>query len=165
MKQREAWMREMAVTHDPLRHLLLCTLIQTEEEVLAATLGLSDEQVWLRPHGLTPLGFHIRHIAESMDRLLTYAEGHALNAGQLEILAGELKDELPLLSLLVLLEQRLKEARVRIEALDPTAFSETRLLGRARIEVPLGTLLAHIAEHIQRHLGQIATTAKLLRAL
>ena len=165
MKQREAWMREMAVTHDPLRHLLLCTLIQTEEEVLAATLGLSDEQVWLRPHGLTPLGFHIRHIAESMDRLLTYAEERSLAARQFEILASELKEELPLLSLLVLLEQRLKDARLRIEALDPTLFSETRELGRARIKVPLGTLLAHIAEHTQRHLGQIATISRLLRAL
>lgn len=54
-------MRETAVTHDPLRHLLLCTLIQTEEEVLAATLG-----------------FHIRHIAESVDRFLTYAEKRSL---------------------------------------------------------------------------------------
>lgn len=158
-------MREMPVAHDPLRHLLLCTFLQAEEEVLAATLGLSDEQLWLRPHGLTPLGFHIRHIGESIDRLLTYAEGASLGARQFEILTTELKEELPLLSLLVLLEQRLKDARIRIEALDPTAFGQTRELGRARIKVPLGTLLAHIAEHTQRHLGQIATTSKLLRSL
>ena len=165
MKQREVWMREMPVAHDPLRHLLLCTFLQAEEEVLAATLGLSDEQLWLRPHGLTPLGFHIRHIGESVDRLLTYAEGSSLGARQFEILATELKEELPLLSLLVLLEQRLKEARIRIEALDPAAFAEIRELGRARIKVPLGVLLAHIAEHTQRHLGQIATTSKLLRSV
>lgn len=158
-------MREMPVTQDPLRHLLLCTLIQTEEEVLEATLGLSDEQLWLRPHGLTPLGYHIRHIAESLDRLLTYAEQRSLDARQFEILAAELKEELPLLSLLVVLEQRLKEARLRIEALDLAAFGQTRELGRARIKVPLGTLLGHIAEHTQRHLGQIATTSKLLRSL
>jgi uncharacterized damage-inducible protein DinB len=161
---REVWLRELPVETDPLRHLLLCTLRQVEEEAIAVTQGLSDEALWSRPAGLTPAGFHLRHMGESIDRLLTYAEGKPLSPAQLEILPLELTEQLPLLSLLVLLEQRLSEARVRILALNPADFAAPRHIGRSRIAVPLGTLLAHIAEHSQRHLGQLVTTAKLLRA-
>jgi uncharacterized damage-inducible protein DinB len=160
----EVWLRNLPLTTDPLRHLLLCTLTQAEEEIATATNGLTDEQLWQRPHNLTPLGFHIRHIAESIDRLLTYAEGQPLNEFQLQTLKQELTETLALLSLIVILEQRLNEARHRIESLNEANFSDLRHIGRARIPVPLATLLAHIAEHTQRHLGQLTTTAKLLKA-
>jgi uncharacterized damage-inducible protein DinB len=163
--KREVWLRELPVETDPLRHLLLCSFRQVEEEGIAQTEGLSDEEVWKSPHGLSPIGFHLRHMAESVDRLLSYAEGRQLSELQLEVLRQELTDTLPLLSLLVLLEQRLNEARERVLALNPEDFSATRYIGRSRIAVPLGTLLAHIAEHTQRHLGQLVTTAKLVRAL
>lgn len=159
----EVWLRSLPVTTDPLRHLLLCTLQQVEEDVVALTEGLTDEQIWQRPHGLTPIGFHIRHIAESIDRLLTYAEGSPLDEAQLATLKAELVEQLPLLSLIVILEQRLNAARSRLIGLNEAEFASKRYIGRSQIEVPLGTLLAHIAEHAQRHLGQIATTAKVVR--
>ena len=37
-----------------------------------------------------PWRFHLRHIARSLDRLLTYAEGNQLNADQI----AEMKSEL-----------------------------------------------------------------------
>jgi len=162
---REFWLREEPVETDPLRHLLLCTFRQVEEEVIARTAGLSDVEVWQSPHGLTPIGFHIRHIAESIDRLLTYAEGKQLTDLQLVVLKQEVSDQLPLLSLLVLLEQRLLEASQRVLALPEATQKDIREIGRAKIRVPLGTLLAHIAEHSQRHLGQLVTTAKLMQSL
>ncbi len=165
MAQREVWLREPAVTLDPLRHLLLCTLEQAREEIAAATFGFSDEQVWSRPFGLSPLGFHIRHIAGSIDRLLTYAEEREISEEQLAVLRVELSDIQPLAALLSGLNGCLAESRHRIEALDAGALGDTRHIGRARIATPLGTLLAHIAEHTARHMGQIATTSKLLRAL
>jgi len=160
----EVWLRNLPVTTDPLRHLLLCTLQQTEEDVVATTAGLTDEQIWLRPHGLTPIGFHIRHIAESIDRLLTYAEGRSLEPAQLSTLKSELTETLPLLSLIVILEQRLKEARLRVTALREEDLNAIREIGRARIQSPAGTILAHIAEHTQRHLGQLTTTVKLIQS-
>lgn len=160
----EVWLRNLAVTTDPLRHLLLCTLQQVEEDVVALTEGLSEEQVWARPHGVSPVGFHVRHIAESVDRLLTYAEQKQLDEMQLETLRAELNEQLPLLSLIVLLEQRCREARRRLGELKPEEFAELRYIGRAKIPVPLGTLLTHIAEHASRHLGQITTTVKVLRS-
>lgn len=161
----EVWLRNLPVTTDPLRHLLLCCLQQVEEDVVALTLGLTDEQIWQRPHNLTPIGFHIRHIAESVDRLLTYAEGSQLTELQLAILKQELTEKLPLLSLIVILEQRCKQARLRLAALNADDFAQSREIGRSKIPVPLGTLLAHLAEHTQRHLGQLTTTAKVVRSV
>lgn len=160
----EVWLRNLPVETDPLRHLLLCTLTQVEEDVIALTNGLSDSQIWLRPHELTPIGFHIRHIAESVDRLLTYAEGNQLSEAQLLILKQELTDILPLLSLIVILEQRFTDARLRLAKLDPKEFAQNREIGRKKIPVPLGAILAHIAEHTQRHLGQLHTTTKIVKA-
>ncbi len=160
----EVWLRGLPVTTGPLRHLLLCTLQQTEEDVIATTAGLTDEQVWLRPHGLTPIGFHLRHIAESIDRLLTYAQGRSLEESQLSSLKSELTETLPLLSLIAILEQKLEDARQRVNALREEDFKEIREIGRAKIQVPMGTILAHVAEHTQRHLGQLATTVKVVKS-
>ena len=161
----EVWLRNLPVTTDPVRHLLLCTFQQVEEDVTSLTEGLTDEDLWLRPHGLTPIGFHIRHIAESIDRLMTYAEGRMLDDAQLATLKAELTETLPLLSLLVILEQRLREAILRLNRFAPEDLTAVREIGRNKIPVPLGTLLGHIAEHSQRHLGQITTTARLIRSI
>lgn len=160
----EVWLRNLPVETDPLRHLLLCTLQQVAEEVIATTSGLSDEEIWSRPSGLTPIGFHIRHIAESTDRLMTYAEGRQLDETQLATLKTELTETLPLLSLLVLLEQRIEGAILRLKLIDAASLDQVCEIGRKKIPVPRGTVLGHIAEHSQRHLGQITTTAKLIRS-
>lgn len=158
----EVWLRELPVELDPVRHLLLCTLQQAREDVSAHLKSMTDEQLWARPAGLTPVGFHIRHIAESIDRLLTYAEGRQLSEEQLDVLRVESTEQLSAAELLALLEKKLDEAWERLVALDTASLGEARHIGRKRIAVPMGTLLGHIAEHTQRHLGQIATTAKLL---
>ena len=45
---------------------------------------LTAEQLEARPFGLPSVGFQMRHIARSLDRLLTYAEGRQLNDAQLD---------------------------------------------------------------------------------
>jgi hypothetical protein len=50
------------------------------------TEGLTDAEVHAQPLGLTAIAFHLRHIARSTDRLLSYAEGNQLTAGQLAAL-------------------------------------------------------------------------------
>ncbi len=160
----EVWLRGQSLDPHPLKHLLFCTLEQAREEVSRALAAVPPEKLWIHPHGLTPLGFHIRHLAESLDRLLTYAEGRPLEDAQLLTLRSEL-DPVPATELAILLHLRLDQSRDRILALNLVAPEEIRLIGRAQIPVPLGSLVAHIAEHTQRHLGQIATTTKLLQAL
>ncbi len=45
---------------------------------IARTEGLSTVQIWVTPYGLGSVPFHIRHIASSTDRLITYLEGKQL---------------------------------------------------------------------------------------
>jgi len=51
--------------------------------------SLSAEQLWTRPGGAASVGFHIMHLAGSLDRLLTYARGESLNEQQRADLAAE----------------------------------------------------------------------------
>src|ERR1700684_2135579 len=57
------------------------------------TAGLTDSEVHSQPLGLTPIAFHLRHIARSVDRILTYAEGGQLSKEQLAALKTELEGE------------------------------------------------------------------------
>jgi uncharacterized damage-inducible protein DinB len=43
--------------------------------------------------------------------------------------------------------------------------AEPRSVGRAQLPSTVGGLLFHIAEHTQRHTGQLITTAKIVRGL
>lgn len=155
----EVWLRAQELDSDPLKHLVLCTLQQVREEVKRAVDEVGIEKTWARPYGLAPIGFHVRHIAESIDRLLTYLEGGLLDDTQLGVLRQELKEELPAAALFELLEMRLSSAEQRVKEADLRGGT---LIGRAQIPVPKATLLGHIAEHTQRHLGQIAVLRRLL---
>ncbi len=155
----EVWLRGEALDSDPLKHLVLCTLQQVREEVKRAVEEVGIEKTWARPFGLAPIGFHVRHIAESIDRLLTYLEGGTLSASQLAVLPLELQEEVDPLSLLGSLEERLASAEARVRGADLGGMAS---IGRAGIPVPRATLLGHIAEHTQRHLGQIAVLRRLL---
>ena len=48
------------------------------------TEGLTTEQIWATPDGFGPVGFHLRHIAGSVDRLTTYLEGGQISEAQLD---------------------------------------------------------------------------------
>ena len=125
---------------------------------------LTDEGLNSRLEGLPSVAFHIRHIARSIDRLLTYAEGNALNAAQVTVLKTELQEHSASKDMFAELESTLAKAAQRIRALDPTKFEEPRKVGRNELPTTLGGLLVHLADHTQRHVGQAITTAKLLGA-
>ena len=63
---------------------LLYSFEQIREEIARWTEGYSTEQIWMRPQGLAPLGFRIRHLAGSDDRLFTYACGESLSPEQMD---------------------------------------------------------------------------------
>jgi uncharacterized damage-inducible protein DinB len=58
---------------------------------------------------------------------------------------------------------KLQTAEATIRELDVSDLTVVREIGRKRIPVPLGVLLAHIAEHTQRHVGEAIITLKLAR--
>jgi hypothetical protein len=136
---------------------------QTREDLARHTAGLTAGQVWARPHGLAPLGFHLRHIAGSIDRLTSYLQACPLDAAQLAALAAERQPGAGLDELLRDIESVLRRAELAIRALDPAIFAEVRRVGRQRLPTTVLGLLVHIAEHTQRHLGQAIGAAQLAR--
>jgi len=63
--------------------------VLAKEDIDAATSGLTAEQVWAQPGGITPIGFHLAHLAGSTGRLLAYGRGAALTDAQREQLKRE----------------------------------------------------------------------------
>lgn len=68
----------------PVAHALL----QASEDLQIAA-SLSQEELWANPGNAAPAGFHLKHIAGSIDRLLSYAQGKQLTQTQLAFLKNE----------------------------------------------------------------------------
>ena len=134
------------------------------DDIVKWTDGLTASQVHAQPLGLPSVSFQLRHIARSLDRLLSYAEGDQLSADQLAALKAEQSGEESLTDLLAEVQAAFTRAESRILALasvDPATF---RGVGRKQLPTSVGGLLVHVADHTQRHVGQLVTTTKVLRA-
>jgi uncharacterized damage-inducible protein DinB len=141
------------------------SLLQSREELHAALSGLSPDDLWARPSGVASIGFHARHAAGSLDRLFTYARGELLTAAQRAALAAEgAPDVRPRMTAVLLAEfdSAVDRALDQLKATDEQTLLEFRGVGRAQLPSTVIGLLFHAAEHTQRHLGQITTTAKIL---
>jgi hypothetical protein len=160
----EAWLRGPLPGVNPLTASVLYTFQQVREELAGKTEGLSDEQVWASPCGMTPLGFHIRHIGGSVERLATYLMGRQLDEDQLAQMKQENEPGVPLESLLACTNQQLASAEELIRGIDTATFGEPRYVGRQKLPTTVIGLLVHIAEHTQRHLGQAISAVRLVRA-
>ena len=146
---------------DPLRRGVVHALEQAVEDAERWCGALTDEAMFARVAELPPVAFQMRHAARSLDRLLTYAEDRMLDEAQLaglatETAAGvaeEVRREF---------REGLARAMERVRAFAPESYAEVRGIGRKRLPTTVGGLLMHCAEHTQRHVGQMVTTAKLV---
>ena len=86
----EPWLRGTLTDVPPLQRAVLHALELAKEDLERWCDGMSDEELNHRPGGIAPVAFHLRHIARSMDRLLTYAEGKQLSAEQISAMNAEL---------------------------------------------------------------------------
>lgn len=114
------------------------------------------------------MGFHLRHAAGSLDRLLTYARGEALSAEQLTFLAAEGEPGEPPESAAALadaFEAQVGRAMEQLRSTPESTLLEARGVGRLQLPSTVLGLLFHAAEHTQRHVGQIVTTARIVRSL
>lgn len=139
------------------------SLMQVREEIEATIPPLSREQLWARPGGAASIGFHLKHLAGSLDRLLTYARGEPLTAAQLAFLDAEERPGSE--EAAQLRHAALTQIDVALrQTLDtPVAtLDEPRRVGRAALPSTVRGLLFHAAEHAQRHAGQIVTTVKVM---
>ena len=129
------------------------------------TEGLADAEVHTKPLGLPSVAFHLRHIARSIDRLLTYAEGGQLTADQLAVLKSEQTGDESLAELLGEVEASISNAEARVRTLATADLNLFRGVGRKQLPTSIGGALVHVADHTQRHVGQVVTTAKVLKAV
>ena len=159
----EPWMRGTHPELDPLRRAVVHALELAEEDVARWCGELGEERMFARPSGLPSVAFHLRHIARSLDRLLTYAEGRALDERQLALLDTEMAVG-PAEDVLREFGDALAVAVERVRQLAQASYGEPRGIGRKQLPSTVGGLLVHCAEHTQRHVGQMIVTAKLVRA-
>ena len=161
----EPWMTgshpEVPVVGRAVIHALELAL----EDITKWTAGLTDEEVHAKPLGLPSISFHLKHIARSVDRILTYAEGGQLTAEQLAALKTELEGEEPLVAIIAELKASLLKGDERLRVLANADLETPRGVGRKMLPTSVGGTLIHVADHTQRHVGQVVTTAKVLMAL
>jgi len=158
----EPWLRgPMAGVH-PLVMPVFFSYQQVREDLRKHAAGLSDEQVW-RPVAGNSLGFQLKHITGSVDRITTYLVGRQLDDTQLAYLKQEEQPPGSLADLLERVEQSLNKSQSQLEPIDAAALYAVRTVGRRQLPTTMIGLIVHLAEHTQRHLGQAITITKLLR--
>lgn len=161
----EPWLRGTLTEVPAVIRAVLHALELAREDAERWCGELTGLELNTRPMGLAPVAFHLRHISGSGDRLLTYAEGSELNEEQLAELKREAEPAgaLPRTALREFRDS-MERAAERIRAFAGTDLEVARFVGRKRLPTSVGGLLVHVADHTQRHTGQMVTTAKLVRA-
>jgi len=164
----EPWLRGTHTDVPAAGRAVLHALELAIDDLTKWTDGLTEAEVHAQPLGLPSVGFLLRHIAGSVDRILTYAEGGQLTADQLATLKSENDDEAKnetLAELLAGVEASLSNAANRIRVLATGNLDTPRVVGRKQLPASMGGALIHVADHTQRHVGQVVTTVKVVRAL
>jgi uncharacterized damage-inducible protein DinB len=166
MSQPEFWMRGVTVDGistalQPVAHALL----QALEDVEGAAADLSADVLWARPGGAASAGFHLRHLAGSLDRLTTYARGEPLSDAQLGALRSEQEPGASADALLAHVRATVERALNQLRATPDASLDEPREVGRKRLPSSVRGLLYHAGEHTTRHAGQLITTVRIVRGL
>lgn len=160
----EPWLRGTEAEVPAVARAVLHALELADEDLLKWCFQLSDDELNAHPAGLPPVSFHLRHIARSVDRLLTYAEDKQLTEQQTALLKAEIDRGATKNRLQAEVSQSLEDAANRVRALAHLNPEIVRHVGKDRVPTTLGGLLVHIADHTQRHVGQAITTARVVRA-
>ena len=161
----EPWLRGTHSELPAVCRAVLHALDLALDDITKWTIGLADVEAHAQPYGLTSVSFHLKHIARSVDRILTYAEGRQISTEQLAALRAEQGGEgTPLSELLDEVRASFENAAGRIRALATANFDTPRSVGRKQLPTSIGGALIHVADHTQRHVGQVVTTAKVLAA-
>jgi len=161
----EPWLRGTYADVPAVGRAVLHALDLALEDLTKWTAGLADYEVHSEPMGLSSVAFHLRHIARSVDRILSYAEGKQLSAEQLSALKAEKVGSESLAELLSEVEVSFVDAAERVRVLATADFNVARGVGRKELPTSIGGALIHVADHTQRHVGQVVTTAKVLVGL
>ena len=160
----EPWLRGTLIEVPAVARAVLHALELAQENLHKWCGTLTQERLHAKSGGLPSVAFQLRHIAGSVDRLLTYAEGNELTKAQLRALKAEPEVAGSATELLAQLDAALAHANLRVRALASQDLSAPRRVGKKQLPTTLGGLLVHVADHTQRHVGQAIITAKLVSA-
>jgi hypothetical protein len=163
-QQPEPWLRGTRTEIDAVPRAILHALDLAWEDVEVWCGELSDAELNARPYDLAPVAFHIRHMARTLDRILTYAEGQQLDATQITLLKTELDPGATHGAIFTELRAALDLSAKRILAFPPSQMNDERGVGKKMLPTNVGGLLVHCADHTQRHVGQAVITAKVVMA-
>jgi len=164
----EAWQRGPVPGIPDQLQPVAHALIGAAEDAANAASGLTAAQLWFAPGGAASVGFHLMHLAGSTDRLFTYARGEGLSSQQKDALAAERSLSEPRPTADVLLrawQETVARALDQLARTPDTDLGAPRGLGRMALPTNVRGLLFHAAEHATRHVGQIITTAKIIRGM
>ena len=162
----ESWLSGPVEGVNPYLMPVAHALLQARRDLEKVTADLTLEEVWERPGGAASIGFHLQHVAGVLDRLLTYARGEELGAEQMRALRAEGQPPEPPADAATLLraaQDAIDAALAQLRATAPGSLLGPRLVGRQRLPSTVLGLLYHAAEHVTRHTGQMATTARIRR--
>lgn len=160
----EPWLRGTLTEVPPVQRAVLHALELAREDIERWCAQLTADQLNRVPAGIAPVSFHIRHIGGSIDRLLTYAEGHALTPEQLSALKTESDPVSSPEAIFSEFRSQLSRAADRIRAFDPASLDQPRTVGKKQLPTTIAGLLVHVADHTLRHVGQAITTTKIILA-
>ena len=161
----EPWLRGTLTDVDAVQRAVLHALELAREDIETWCGEMTDAELHARPLELAPVAFHLRHIARSLDRLLTYAEGGQLSSEQVGAMKSELEEQSTRAELFSELHEALGAAARRLLAFSASSLNDARGVGKKMLPTSVGGLLVHCADHTQRHVGQIVTTAKVVKGL
>ena len=164
IKLPEVWLRGPLPNVPALLQPVAHALLQAREEIYELMKDFPETMLWERPAGVASVGFHLQHLTGVLDRLFTYAQGHALSAAQLQYLAAEGANEhnIRLQELVNAFGTQVAQAVEQLKNIDTEKVTEIRTVGRKQLPSTVLGLLFHAAEHTMRHTGQLLVTVKVL---
>lgn len=166
ISEREVWQRGPIDGVPALLQPVAHALLQAVEDIDKEMNGFPIELLWKKPGGVACVGFHLKHVKGVADRLFTYARGEMLNEDQRYFLREE-ATAADIYSIQVLVDDFRKQVLIAINQLrmtDMNSLTDKRGIGSKQIPSTVIGLLFHAAEHIQRHVGQLIVTARILRS-
>jgi len=164
----EPWLRGPVPGVDPYLQPAAHAMLQASEDLDRAARDLSPDELAIRPGGAASVAFHLRHIAGSVERLLTYARGASLSDAQRRVLVSESTGGNAPGDAAELIANARAAIAGAIETLRATphdSLLDARTVGKQALPSTVLGLLFHVAEHTQRHVGQAIATAKAVRGL
>lgn len=159
----EPWLRGPVPDVAPLFQPVAHALEHAVEDVRAALAAFPADRLDARPAGVASVRFHLRHTAGVLDRMATYARGEALSPDQLAALGREEApgDETPE-ALVTGFEAAVAAFVAGVRETDPATAFDARGVGRKALPSTVISLLFHAAEHVQRHVGGLLVTVRVV---